>query len=264
MIHSTAIVSPKAKIGENVKIGPYAVIDDEVTIADSVEIMSHACISGNTAVGKGTKIFPFATIGYPPQDLKFQGEKSKLIIGENNVIREYVTMHLGTKGGLMETRVGNGNLFMVGVHIAHDCVVGNNVIMGNNVTLGGHVVIQNNVIIGGMSAIHQFVRVGQHAVIGGMSGVERDVIPFGAVKGERASLYDLNLIGMQRMDMDHRNILMMKKLYELIFSKSGTLHDNLQRAKDSEFSQTEAAQSIIEFMTQDTQRSFCIPKENKC
>lgn len=264
MIHPTAIVSPKVKIGKNVKIGPYSVIDDDVVIEDSVEIMSHVCISGITTIGKGTKIFPFVVIGYPPQDLKFRGEKSRLVIGEDNVIREHVTMHLGTQGGLMETRIGNNNLFMVGVHIAHDCVIGDNVIMGNNVTLGGHVVVQNSVIIGGMSAIHQFVRIGQHAVIGGMSGVERDVIPFGAVKGERASLYDLNLIGMQRMNMDHHCILEMKKLYGVIFCKSGTLHDNLQKAEEGEFMKNPAAQSIIEFMTQNTQRSFCMPKENKC
>lgn len=264
MIHSTAVVSPKAKIGENVKVGPYAVIGNDVVIENDVEIMTHVCISGITTIGQGTKIFPFATLGYPPQDLKYRGEQSKLTIGKNNVIREYVTMHLGTRGGAMETRVGKNNLFMIGVHIAHDCVIGDNIVMGNNVTLGGHVEIQDNVIVGGMSAIHQFVRIGQRAVIGGMSGVDRDVIPFGAVKGERANLYDLNLIGMQRMDMDHHTILTLKKLYDVIFDDSDTLYNNLRRAEKSEFAQGSAAQAIIDFMVQDTRRSFCMPKENRC
>lgn len=263
MIHPTAIVSPKAQIGENAEIGPYSVIDEGVVIGDGVQIMSHVCITGDTRIGEGTKVFPFASLGFRPQDLKFRGEKSKLVIGKNNSIREYVTMHPGTQNGIMETRVGDGNLFMVGVHIAHDCIIGNNIVMGNNATLGGHVVIQDNVIIGGMSAVHQFVRIGQHAVIGGMSGVERDVVPFGAVKGKRASLYDLNLIGMQRMNMDRRQILTMKKLYDILFGKSGTLSDNLKRAEQSEFSQNDAARAIIDFMKQESRRSFCTPKDDK-
>lgn len=263
MIHPTAIVSPKAQIGENVEIGSYSVIGDDVVIDDNVQIMSHVCISGITFIGEGTKIFPFAAIGFPPQDLKFRGEKSKLIIGKNNTIREYVTMHPGTQGGIMETRVGDGNLFMICVHIAHDCIIGSNIVMGNNVTLGGHVTVQDDVIIGGMSAVHQFVRIGRHAVIGGMSGVERDVVPFGAVKGDRATLYDLNLIGMQRMDMDHREILDMKKLYNILFDKSGMISDNLKKAEQSKYSQNEAAKSIIEFMRQDSRRSFCLPKSSK-
>jgi len=263
VIHPTAVVSSKAHIGNDVEIGAYSIIDDNVVIEDGVKIMSHVCITGDTVIGAGTKIFPFASIGFQPQDLKFHGEKSKLIVGKNNSIREYVTMHPGTEGGLMETRVGDNNLFMIGVHIAHDCVVGSNTVMGNNATLGGHVVVQDGVIIGGMSAVHQFVRIGQHAVIGGMSGVERDVVPFGAVKGDRANLYDLNLIGMQRMKMSHRQLLDMKKLYDIIFCKDGTISENLDKAEQSEYANSDAAKAIIEFMRQDSHRSFCMPKEVK-
>ncbi len=198
MIHSTAIVSSSAKIGQNVRIGAYSVIGDEVELCDNVEVMSHVCISGRTIIGEGTKVFPFAAIGFESQDLKYHSEKSKVIIGKNNSIREYVTIHPGTESGAMQTVVGDNNLLMIGVHIAHDCVVGNNTVLANNVTLAGHVIVGNDVIIGGLSAVHQFVRIGHNAIIGGMAGVERDVIPYGAVKGERGHLYDINVIGFRR------------------------------------------------------------------
>ena len=263
MIHSTAIVSPLAKIGKNVSIGAYSIIGDEVELADNVEIMSHVCVDGRVTIGEGTRIFPFATIGYQPQDLKYHGEKSCVIIGKNNSIREYVTIHPGTEGGLMKTVVGDNNLLMIGVHIAHDCVVGNHVVMGNNATLGGHVVVGNNVIIGGLSAVHQFVRIGHHAIIGGMSGVERDVVPFGAVKGDRAHLYGLNLIGMRRAEFHRDEISALQKAYDVIFCSEGSTSDKLKTAEE-QFGNAKCVSDVISFMREETSRSFCMPKESKC
>ncbi|MDR2681872.1 MAG: acyl-ACP--UDP-N-acetylglucosamine O-acyltransferase [Holosporaceae bacterium] len=258
MIHKTAIVSPQARIGENVKIGPYSLIGDNVELKDNVEIMSHVCIDGYTVIGEGTKIFPFAAIGYVPQDLKFKGEKSRLVIGKNNIIREYVTMHPGTEGGHMETVIGNGNLFMVGVHIAHDCVIGDNIVMGNNATLGGHVTVGDNVIIGGLTALHQFVKVGCGAIIGGMSGVERDVIPYGAVKGERAYLSGVNLVGLRRANICNNEIHAVQKACDIIFSNDSTLADNLELVENM-YPNESCVQEIIKFMRQKTSRSFCKP-----
>lgn len=258
MIHQTAVVSPKAKIGKNVKIGPYSIIGDGVELADDVEIMSHVCIDGNTRIGEGTKIFPFAAIGFCPQDLKFHGEKSCLVIGKNNAIREYVTVHPGTEGGIMKTVVGDGNLFMVGVHIAHDCVVGSNIVMGNNATLGGHVRVEDNVIIGGLAAVHQWTRIGKGAIIGGMSGVERDVIPYANVKGERASLCGLNILGLKRAEVDRKSVRALQKVYEMIFSEEDVIANNLQRAEEM-FGQSDYVREIVRFMREKSDRSFCHP-----
>ena len=245
-IHQTAIISDKAKIGDN------------VTIKDDVEIMSHVCIDGYTTIGCNTKIFSFAAIGYRPQDLKYNGEKSRLIIGENNSIREYVTMHPGTESGVMETCVGNGNLFMVGVHIAHDCVIGNNIVMGNNVTLGGHVRVEDDVIIGGLSAVHQWARIGHGAIIGGMSGVERDVIPYGNVMGDRAHLCGLNIVGLRRANVGKGEVDALKKAYEIIFSKENVLINNLKIAENM-FRNSQYVTEVISFMRQKSDRSYCQP-----
>jgi UDP-N-acetylglucosamine acyltransferase len=259
LIHQTAVVSPEAKIGQNVKIGPYAVIGSGVCLCDNVEICSHVCVDGSTIIGSGTKVFPFAAIGFRPQDLKFRNERSSLIIGCNNAIREHVTMHPGTEGGRMQTVVGDNNLFMVGVHIAHDCIIGNNVVMGNNATLGGHVIINDDAIIGGLAAVHQFVRIGRYAIIGGMSGVERDVIPYGSVKGDRAHLAGLNIFGLRRIDIDKHEIVALRKAYDVIFSHSGTIFDNLNTAEGM-FSGMSCVKEVINFMRQKTDRSFCMPR----
>jgi UDP-N-acetylglucosamine acyltransferase len=261
LIHQTAIVSSSAKIGKDVKIGPYSIIGSNVELDDNVEVMSHVCIDGFTKIGEGTRIFPFAVIGYAPQDLKFKGEKSQLIIGKHNVIREYVTMHPGTEGDSMKTVVGDHNLFMIGVHIAHDCVVGSNIVMGNNATLGGHVKIEDEVIIGGLAAIHQWVKIGYGAIIGGMSGVERDVIPHGAVKGERAHLYDINIIGLRRNGVDRHEITTLKKVYNMIFSGDNTLLQNLESVEKS-IKGLRTVDRLVEFMKKDTDRAFCLPKES--
>ena len=179
MIHKTSIIDKKAKISNNVSIGPYSVIGPNVEIGDNVKIHSHVNISGNTKIGSKTNIYPFASIGTSPQDLKFKGEKSNLIIGNNNTIREYVTINPGTEGGGSLTKIGDNCLLMISSHIAHDCTVGSNVIIANNVPLGGHAIIEDGVIIGGNSAVQQFTRIGRLAMIGGMTGVLKDVIPFG-------------------------------------------------------------------------------------
>ena len=257
-IHPSAIISEKAIVGSNVTIGAYSVIGDNVIIEDDVEIMPHVCIDGYTIVGNGTKIFSFAAIGYRPQDLKYNGEKTQLIIGKNNSIREHVTMHPGTEGGAKETLVGDGNLFMVGVHIAHDCIIGSNIVMGNNATLGGHVRVDDDVIIGGLSAVHQWTRIGRSAIIGGMSGVERDVIPYGNVKGERAHLCGLNIVGLRRANIDRAEVDAIKKAYEVIFSKDDVLTSNLKTAEEM-FRKSAYVAEIISFMKQKSDRSYCQP-----
>ena len=197
-VHPTAVVSSQSNIGNDVKIGPYCVIGPDVVIGDRVFLHSHVVIDGQTVIGEGTNIYPFASIGLVPQDLKYKGESSSLIIGARNQIREHVTMNPGTEGGGMKTVIGDDCLFMIGSHVAHDCIIGNHVILANNATLGGHVEVGDFAIIGGLSGIHQFVRIGAHAMVGGMSGVEQDLIPYGSAMGERAKLRGLNLIGLQR------------------------------------------------------------------
>ncbi|MDR0753664.1 MAG: acyl-ACP--UDP-N-acetylglucosamine O-acyltransferase [Holosporaceae bacterium] len=262
MIHPTAIVSSSARIGKNVKVGPYSIIGENVELGDNVEIMAHVCVTGYTIIGEQTRIFPFAAIGYAPQDLKYKGEKSRLLVGKRNIIREYATMHPGTKSGAMETIVGDDNLLMIGIHIAHDCVVGHNVVMGNNATLGGHVKIGDDVIIGGLAAIHQRVRIGQGAIIGGMSGVERDVIPYGAVKGERAHLYDINIIGLRRNGVNRQDILALKKAYNMIFSEKDTVARSVENVEKT-IKGISYVDCLIKFMKENTERSLCLPKENK-
>lgn len=259
MIHDTAIVSPKAKVSSEAIIGPYCIVEDDVEIGAGVILKAHVCVSGNTYIGEGCEIFPFTSLGYKPQDLKYHGEKATLIIGKNNTIREHVTMHIGTSHGRMETRVGDSNLFMVGVHIAHDCVIGSRNVLGNNVTLGGHVVVEDDVIIGGLAAVHQFTRIGHHSIIGGLSGIERDVIPYGAVKGERAHLYGLNLIGMKRAEIEKCEILALLDAYKTIFSEDGNLEKNVERVA-AEFSENFCVREVVAFLKAETNRSFCLPQ----
>ena len=217
MIHKTAIVDPKARISSTVKIGPFSIIGPNVEINDNTEIQSHVSIMGNTIIGKDNKIYSFSSIGNDPQDLKYRGEDTKLEIGDNNKIREYVTINPGTQGGGGLTKIGNNCLFMVSSHIAHDCMVGNNVILANNVPLGGHAEIQDNVIIGGNSAVQQFTRVGKFAMIGGMCGVVKDVIPYGIAHGNRSILHGLNLIGLRRKNISNKEIMILSDAYKEIF-----------------------------------------------
>ena len=207
MIHKTSILDPNAKVGNKVKIGPFCYIGPKVQIDDEVELISNVYIEGNTRIGKKTRVFPFASIGTEPQDLKFKGEESSLEIGEGNVIREYVTINPGTSGGGGKTIIGNNNLLMIASHVAHDCTIGNNVVIANNVPLGGHVTIEDSVVIGGNSAVQQFTRIGRLAMIGGMTGVLKDVIPFGLSFGNRNYLRGINLIGLKRKKYENQKIM---------------------------------------------------------
>ena len=203
MIHKTAIVDIKAKISDDVEIGPYCIIGPEVEIGSNSVLHSHVNIVGNTKIGENNQIYPFSSIGTPPQDLKYKGEKNSLIIGNNNKLREYVNINPGTEQGGGITRIGDNNLFMVYCHVAHDCLISNNIVLANNVQVGGHVSIQNNAIVGGSCAIHQFSRIGESAMIGGMTGVLSDVIPFGLSMGNRNNLMGLNLIGLRRLKISN-------------------------------------------------------------
>jgi UDP-N-acetylglucosamine acyltransferase len=257
MIHTSSIISKKAKIGNNVKIGPFCNIGDSVQLNDDVELVSSVHIVGNTTIGKGTKIFPFASIGSDPQDLKFDNEQNSLLIGERNTIREHVTINPGTEGGGGKTIIGNDCLFMISSHVAHDCKVGNNVIIANNVPLGGHVTIEDSVIIGGNSAVQQFTRIGRLAMIGGMTGVLKDVIPFGLSIGNRNYLQGLNLIGLRRKNYENKKIMDLDKAYKDIFS-SKKLQENLSKI-NGEFKGNELVEEVVNFIARDKKRPICTP-----
>ena len=257
MIHNTAIINSKAKISDNVKIGPYTIIGPDVEIDEGTEVQSHVNIVGNTKIGKNNKIYPFASIGNDPQDLKFRGEETKLEIGDNNKIREYVTINPGTQGGGGKTKVGNNCLFMVSSHIAHDCIVGDNVILANNVPLGGHAYVDDNAIIGGNSAVQQFTRVGKFAMIGGMCGVVRDVIPYGIAHGNRSILQGLNLIGLRRKNIPNKEILSLSEAYKIIF-KNENLTENLSNLSN-DLRENELVSEVINFIEKDKKRPICTP-----
>lgn len=249
-IHPTAVIEKGAELGEGVRIGPYCVIGPNVKLGNNVILKSHVAVDGYTTIGDGTVIFPFASIGHAPQDLKYMGEKSELIIGNNNKIREHVTMNPGTqadRGNRMKTVVGDNNLFMVGSHVAHDCTIGSNVVMANNATLAGHVEIGDFVIIGGLAAIQQFVRIGPYAMIGGMSGVEHDVIPFGLVKGERAYLAGLNYIGLGRRGFTKEQVQALMRAFEQIFDNAGTLSERIEKAAN-DYKDEELVMRMVEFI----------------
>ncbi|MSO70789.1 MAG: acyl-ACP--UDP-N-acetylglucosamine O-acyltransferase [Alphaproteobacteria bacterium] len=259
-IHATAVVEPGARVGDNVTIGPYSVVGSDVELGDGVRIHSHVVIAGRTRIGPNCEIFPFAVLGHRPQDLKYKGEPSELLIGANNVIREHVTMHPGTTGGGMVTRIGDNNLFMVGVHVAHDCVIGNKVIMANCATLGGHVQVGDHSVLGGLSAVHQFVRIGKHAMVGGMSGVENDLIPFGSATGERARLSGLNIVGMKRRGFSREEIHALRAAFKLIFSaEEGTI---AQRIEDvtKVYEEFPSVLEVCAFLKVDSARAVLQPK----
>jgi UDP-N-acetylglucosamine acyltransferase len=256
MIHKTAIIDPKAKIASSVEIGPYCVIGPNVEIGDNTIIQSHVHISVSAKIGKGNKIYPFVSIN-DPQDLKYNGEHTNLVIGDNNKIREYVTINPGTAGGGGKTTIGDNCLFMISSHIAHDCQVGNNVIIANNVPLGGHAIIEDNVIIGGNSAVQQFTRIGKMAMIGGMTGVLHDVIPYGLSTGNRNSLQGLNLIGLRRAKVENKDILGLSEAYKEIFATKN-INENISKLNGS-FQENPLVKNVIDFITKDKKRSICTP-----
>ena len=257
MIHKSSVIDKKAKIGNNVKVGPFCYIGPNVELQQDVELISNVHIEGNTKIGKGTKIFPFASIGTMPQDLKFKGEPNSVLIGENNMIREYVTINPGTEKGGGRTIVGNNCLFMISSHIAHDCKVGNNVVIANNVPLGGHVTLEDSVVIGGNSAVQQFTRIGRLAMIGGMTGVLKDVIPFGLSFGNRNYLQGINLIGLRRKKYENKKILELDTAYKKIF-ESEKLHENLAKI-NGELKENELVKEVINFIAKDKKRPICTP-----
>ena len=257
MIHKTAIIDPKAKISSTAKIGPYAVIGPNVEIDDDVNIQSHVNITGYTKIGKKNKIYPFASIGSDPQDLKFKGERTKLIIGDNNTIREYTTINPGTSGGGGLTKVGNNSLIMIGAHIAHDCLIGDNVVVANNAAIAGHAEIGDDVIIGGNCGVQQFTRIGKMAMIGGMTGVSRDVIPYGLSFGNRNYLGGINLVGLRRKNVSNKEILTLSDAYKEIF-KTEHLHENLNKL-NGEFKDNSFVKEVVEFINKDKKRPICTP-----
>lgn len=259
IIHATAIVDPNAKIGVGVQIGPYCVVGANVTLGDHVTLKSHVVIDGHTTIGAGTVIYPFASIGAMTPDLKYKGEDSVLIIGENNSIREYVTMNPGTAVGGMSTTVGNNNLFMPGSHVAHDCHVGNHVIMANLATLGGHVVVGDYANIGGLAAVHQYMRVGEGSVIGGVSRVVAEVLPYGRVRCDNASLEGLNLVGLQRRGFTKDQIRVMLKAFDDLFDDtSGTLSERVETVA-KEYADQPAVMQMIDFIRGGTKYPLCQP-----
>ena len=258
-IHPTAIIEQTARLGDGVVVGPYCCVGAAVELGDGVRLRSHVVVDGRTTVGPNTHVFPFASIGHPPQDLKYKGEESELVIGANNVIREHVTMNPGTAGGGMTTRVGNNCLFMVGAHVAHDCDVGNHVILANNATLAGHVVVADYAILGGLSAVHQYCRIGRHAMIGGMSGVENDVIPYGSVTGNRARLDGLNIVGLRRRGFSRGEVAVLRKAYRLLFAQEGTMAERLDDVAEM-YKDNDAVMEIVGFIRSDSSRSICQPK----
>ena len=257
MIHQSSVIDPKAKISKNVKIGPFCYIGPNVFLNENVELVSNVHIEGNTIIGKGTKIFPFASIGTQPQDLKFKNEKNSLEIGENNLIREYVTINPGTEGGGSKTIIGNNCLFMISSHVAHDCKIGNEVIIANNVPLGGHVTIEDSVVIGGNSAVQQFTRIGRLAMIGGMTGVLKDVIHFGLIFGNRNYLQGINLIGLRRKKYENKKIIELDDAYKKMFS-SNNLQKNLKKI-NGEYKENELVKEVINFLEKDKKRPICTP-----
>ena len=256
MIHRSAIISTNAIISENIRIGPYCIIDGGVSIEDGCELISHVHLSGNTKIGKNNKFFPFSSIGAIPQDLKYSGEDSRLIIGENNTFRENVTVNPGTRNGGMITKIEDNCLFMVGSHIAHVCQISSNLILANNATLAGHVIINNNAIIGGLSAVHQFVNIGKYAMIGGMSGVESNIIPYGLYTGVRGNLRGLNLIGLKRKNVDTKTINKINKIFRKIFCDSNSIEENIKNLNQKEKSILEISE-IVDFINLNLKRGIC-------
>jgi len=260
MIHKTAIIDPKAKIASNVKIGPYSIIGPNVEIDEDVIIKSHVNITGHTIIGKNNKIYPMASIGSDPQDLKYKNEKTTLMIGVNNTIREHVTINTGTIQGGGITKVGNNNLFMIGAHIAHDCIIGNDIVMANNSAVAGHAEIEDFVIIGAKCGIQQFTRIGKMAMIGGMTGVSRDVIPYGLSTGNRNFLNGINIIGLRRDKVQNKEIIGLTEAYKEIF-KSKSLSENLSKL-NGKYEDNSLVRDVLEFINKDKKRPICTPYSN--
>ena len=248
MIHPTAIVDPKAEIGEGVEIGPYSVIGKDVVLGEGTRIGPHAFIGENTQIGKRCQIFQFASVGEAPQALAYKGEKTFLILGNQNIVREFTTLNRGTVGGGGKTVIGSGNLFMAYSHVAHDCRIGNRIVLANGATLAGHILIEDHAIIGGLAAIHQFCRIGAHAFVSGLTGVSQDVPPYMLASGSRAKLYGLNTVGLKRFNFSETAIKALKKAYRIIFRSSLTLEKAINQLGEDEIAQLPEIQHLLQFI----------------
>ena len=248
MIHPTAIIDPKAEIGEEVEIGPYSVIERDVFIDEGTKIGPHVVIRHGTHIGKRCQISQFASIGEAPQYSGYKGERTFLRIGDRNVIREFVTLHRGTVKGGGRTVIGNENFIMAYSHVAHDCQIGNQVVMANGATLAGHILIEDFAIIGGLTAIHQFCRVGAYAIIGGVSGVLMDIPPYTKAQGDRAKLFGLNTVGLKRANFSEETLRALKKAYRIIFRSGLTLEKAIKQVGEDEIAQTPEVQHFLQFI----------------
>jgi UDP-N-acetylglucosamine acyltransferase len=261
-IHPLSVVAPEAMIGPGVEIGPFCNIGPEVTLGAGVQLISHVCVAGTTRIGARTRIFPFASIGHEPQDLKYRGEPVRLSIGEDCLIREGVTMNPGTAGGGSETTIGSRCVFLANAHVAHDCRLGDNIILSNNVMLAGHCQIGDYAIVSGGAAAHQFVRIGAHAFIGGLAGVENDVIPYGIALGNRAALAGLNMVGLKRRGFSRESIHDLRRAYRQLFSPKGTLRERVEDLA-ADFPEHETVLQIVEFLRAGGERAICMPRPGK-
>lgn len=257
-IHRSAVIDPAAKIGQDCEIGPFVLIGPEVTLGDRVVVKSHAVVTGWTEVGDDTVIFPFAVVGEDPQDLKFRGERTRLVIGKRNRIREGATLNIGTEGGGGVTRVGDDCLLMTGSHVGHDAVIGNRVILANQVAVAGHCVLGDDVIVGGLSGIHQWVRIGRGAIIGAVTMVTNDVLPHGLVQGPRGDLDGLNLVGLKRRGVNRAEITALRAGYQMLAQGEGTFLDRARRLHDE--TESEHVREMTDFILGATDRSFLTPK----
>lgn len=260
-IHPTAVVSDDVTLGEGVRIGPFCVVEGEIALDDGVELVSHVALAGRSRIGARTRVFPFASIGHPPQDTKYKGELSRLEIGQDCTIREHVTVNPGTEGGGMLTTVGDGCLLMTGAHIAHDCHVGDHVIIVNNVLLGGHVEVDDWAIVGGMTAVHQFVKIGKHAMVGGASALGTSVIPYGLARGNLARLDGLNLVGLKRRNFSRDEISTLRRAYRFLFGPEGTMEEKVADAEKL-FQGEAGVDDIIGFMKANSSRGLCTPRKD--
>lgn len=258
-VHPTAIVDPAAKLAEGVRIGAYCVVGPQADLAAGVILQSHVVVEGRARLGSGCKVYPFAAIGTTPQDLKFGGEDSEVVIGESTVIREHVTVHPGTQGGGLQTRIGAGCLLMVGAHVAHDCRVGDGVIMANQATLGGHVVVEDNAFLGGLCAVHQFARIGRGAMIGGMTGVEGDVIPYGMATGNRAQLNGLNIIGLKRRGVPRSEVQALRAAYRRLFEVTDKSFNERLAEVEEGYGSWPTVRHVLDFIKTKASRSLCQP-----
>ena len=258
--HPTAVIEEGAKVGEGSDIGPYCVIGPQVVLGRGVKLFSHVAITGRTTIGDKVRVFPFASLGSEPQDLKFAGEATTLEIGANCTIREGVTMNPGTAGGGNVTKVGEGCTFLANSHVAHDCKVGNRVIFSNNVMLAGHCTVGDYAILGGGAGVHQFVRIGHHAFVGGLAGVENDVIPYGMALGNRAGLAGLNIVGMKRLGFSRETIQSLRHAYRLLFSNEGTLIERIADVESDDIAKDPYVREILDFIKAASDRSLCVPR----